>query len=431
MNRTLSPVCWQRASTRISALFSVFFNTLLFRTLLFSTLLLVCSIPAQAADDAATEVAVIELASLNHTRQQQLAGRVAALRAAEVRPQVSGIIERRFFEEGADVQAGDLLYQINDDSYRVDLARARAQLASARASLVHLKSVAERYQRLLKSRSVKQIDHDQAQADYQQGLADVATRKAEVDAAELTLKRTRVRAPIAGRIGRSAVSEGALVSADQNKALATIQQFDPVYVDIVQSSKQLLQYRRQLVAGTLQQGPDDVSLTLEDGKTYPHSGKLRFTGLDVDPRTGVVTLRAQFPNPDGLLLPGMYVRADVVRGVAAGVVRVPQQAVHFGVSGPEADGSQPWSWKLNAENRVQRQPLQLLETDGAWWIVRDGLQHGDRVVVEGSHKISPDEQVNPVRWAVSVSSSGELSPGELSPDELSPDTPSSTQLAQE
>lgn len=348
------------------------------------------SVVAGPDEEAAVEVTVVTVQAEDHVLQRELAGRVSALRVAEVRPQVRGIIEQRLFDEGSDVAAGDLLYQINSDSYRVELARSQAELAAAQASLVHLRSVAERYTRLLRSKSVNQVDYDQAQARYQQGLADVAARKAAVDASQLTLKRTQVRAPIAGRIGRSAVSEGALVSTDQVQALATIQQFDPVYVDIVQSSKQLLEYKRRLTTGELVQGSAAVTLLLEDGKPYGTPGELKLTELNVDQQTGSVTLRAKFANPNGLLLPGMYVRAKVAQGAARQVILLPQQAVLFRA------GQLPAAWRVGDDNRVSRQPLQLLESHGQRWVVSSGLSAGDRVVVEGSHRLTPKALVNPV-----------------------------------
>lgn len=343
--------------------------------------------------DAAPEVAVITLQAQDFPVRTELPGRVSALRIAEVRPQVSGIVEQRLFAEGSDVKAGAVLYRINQDSYKVAVAKAKADHAVAAANLVNLTAVAERYGRLLASKSVSQQEHDQAQANYQQGLAQLEAAAAELESAQLNLARTQVRAPIAGRIGRSAITEGALVSADQPEALATIQQFDPIYVDIVQSSQQLLQYKRRLNAGNLKPADPTATLTLEDGQAFQQEGFLKLTELNVDPATGVVTLRAQFPNPDGLLLPGMYVRAGIEQGIESGVVLVPQQAVHYN------EKNEPAVWVVGGDNAVELRPVTLLASEGNQWAIRAGLTTGEKVIVEGSLRVYPAAKVKPVVWS--------------------------------
>ncbi|MEN0035908.1 MAG: efflux RND transporter periplasmic adaptor subunit [Cellvibrio sp.] len=342
--------------------------------------------------DSAPEVAVITLAAQDFPVRTELPGRVSALRIAEVRPQVSGIVEKRLFAEGSDVKAGDLLYQINADTYKAAMARANADLAIAKANLVNLQTLAERHTRLLTSKSVSPQEHDQAQANYQQGLAQVGAAEAELEVARLNLERTKVRAPIAGRIGRSAITEGALVSADQPESLATIQQFDPIYVDIVQSSQQLLQHKRRLQAGDLKPGDRAASLILEDGAPFEQQGFLKLTELNVDPATGVVTLRAQFPNPQGLLLPGMYVRALIEQGIESGVVLIPQQAVHYN------EKNEPAAWVIGTNNQAELRALELLGSEGSQWAVRKGLKAGERIVVEGSLRVRPGQGVKPVAW---------------------------------
>jgi len=341
---------------------------------------------------AAPEVAVVNVAAQDLPMHTELAGRVAALRVSEVRPQVDGIIEKRLFEEGADVKAGELLYQINSATYNAAVEQADANLAVAKADLTNLRLLAERYQKLVNTQSVSRHDYDLAQANYQQGLAQVKASEAALKTAQINVARTQVRAPIAGRISRSAVTEGGLVLSGQDTVLTRIQQVDPVYVDVVQSSQQVVEMKRRLANGTLKPGDSNVTLLLDDGHTYEHAGVLKFTDLNVDAETGMVILRAQFPNPNGVLLPGMYVRAAVSQGTAANVVLLPQQAVSYN------DQSEPSVWVVNAQNQAEPRTLELMGRHGNQWITRTGLVDGDRVIVEGSLRVSPGATVSPVAW---------------------------------
>jgi len=336
------------------------------------------------------EVAVVTVSATDFIKREDLSGRVSARRVVEVRPQVRGIIEKRLFTEGSLVNKGDVLYRINSDSYAADFIKANADLAVAEARLVNLKAIAERQQTLLGGNSVSRQEYDLAQANYQQGLAQVESNKAAANAAKVLLERTLVKAPISGRIGRSAKTEGALLSVDQAEALATIQQLDPIYVDVVQPSKQLLYYKRRLISGELKPGGNKVGLLLEDGQPYEHSGVLKFTEMDVNPNTGVVTLRAQFPNPDGLLLPGMYVQASIEQGIAAKVFLVPQQAVHY------SSHNQAQAWVVNDQQTVELRVLDIIGSKKNQWIVQGGINHGDQIIIEGSMRVYSGLKVDPV-----------------------------------
>jgi membrane fusion protein (multidrug efflux system) len=343
--------------------------------------------------EKAPQVAVVTLKSEAFPLRAELAGRVSAWRVSQVRPQVGGVIEKRYFDEGAQVKPGQLLYQINDDSYQARYAQASAELAIEKAALVNLRIIAERHQALLKTHHVTAQDHDLAQANHAQGLARVKAREATVQSARIDLRRTQVRAAIGGRIGRSAVTEGALVTVDQEAALATIQQVDPIYVDVVQSSRQLTQLKQQLGSGALQPGKASVSLALEDGQVYGHAGVLKFTDMNVDTEAGVVMLRAQFPNPGGLLLPGMYVRAKVEQAVLRAAVLVPQQAVHYN------ERNEALVWVIGAGNKAEQRVLTLMGSHGDQWVSSAGVSAGERLVVEGAMKLSAGLAVAPVAWA--------------------------------
>lgn len=356
-------------------------------------LLAACSAKQEAPSaPALPEVAVLTLAPQPLPLGSDLAGRVAPVRISEVRPQVDGMIVQRYFEEGADVRAGQLLYRIDGASYAARREQASAELALEKASLVNLRVMAERYARLLESRTVTQQDHDLAQANYQQGLARVRAREAALRAAEIELQRTEVRAAIAGRIGRAEATEGALVSRAQAEPLARVQQLDPVYVDVVQSSQQMLALRRALQGGSVKPGARAVMLTLDDGSAYPHAGELQFAEMQVDPQTGMVTLRARFPNPERLLVPGMYVRARVEHGVQQQVLLLPQQAVRLG------EGARASALVVNAKGEVEPRELVLAGSHQGRWAAASGVQAGERVIVEGSMKAAPGAKVRVVEW---------------------------------
>ena len=325
---------------------------------------------------AAPRVSVVTLHAESVPMSSQLPGRVAAYRTAEVRPQVSGIVLKRLFVEGSEVRAGQQLYQINPAPYQASYDSAVAVEASARA-------LAERYKPLVAANAVSKQDYDNAEASYLQARAAVET-------ARINLVYTRVLSPIAGRIGRSMITEGALVTANQATALATVQQLDPVYVDVTQPSATLLRLQRESAAGLLRRdesGQTRVQLQLEDGSAYAHPGALQFSEVTVDPGTGSVTLRALVPNPERLLLPGMFVREQIQEGVRQGTVLVPQQAV-----GHDQRGS-PSALVVGPDNVVQLRVLQADRAVGDRWVVTAGLAVGDRVIVEGIQFARPGAKV--------------------------------------
>ncbi|ABC30521.1 Membrane-fusion protein [Hahella chejuensis KCTC 2396] len=331
------------------------------------------------------EVGVVTLTPQDAPIRVQLSGRTVAYRSAEVRPQVNGIIDRRLFVEGAVVEQGQALYRIESDRYQAMYDQAQASLATAQARLDSLGGKSRRYAELAANKSVSRQDHEDIQSDHRQAQAAVQAAQAALQLAAVDLQRTRIDAPIPGRIGRSAVSEGALVTEGQSAPLALIQQLDPIYVDLAQSSRELLALRQSLSEKPDSQEAKDVRLTLEDGSDYPHPGVLRFTEVSVNEATGSVTLRAEFPNPDGLLLPGMFVRAELSGGVRSGVYLTPQQAVTHNARG------QATALVVSAEGVVEERRLHILGAQDNHWIVGDGLQAGDRVIVEGLLNATPGE----------------------------------------
>jgi membrane fusion protein (multidrug efflux system) len=346
--------------------------------------------PAQAKAAPAPEVAVVTMQEKSVTLTSELPGRTAVYQVAEIRPQVGGIIQKRAFTEGAEVKAGQLLYQIDPASYEVAVARARAAVASAKAELEPARLKARRFADLIRSKAVSQQDHDEAQAAFALAQANVASAQAELEAARIDLERTRVSAPIDGRIGRSSIAPGALVTANQATAMATVQQLDPIYVDLTQSNMELLRLKRALANGTMQSAGEAgtrVRLILEDGSTYAQTGTLQLAEASVDQSTGAVTLRAVFPNPNRELLPGMYVRAVIEEGVLAQALLIPQQAVTRNAHG-EAQ-----ALVVDGQDTLALRTLELAQAVGGDWIVRQGLAAGDRVVVEGLQKAKPGMQV--------------------------------------
>ncbi len=325
------------------------------------------------------EVGVVTLQAQPYALTSEVPGRTSAYRIAEVRPQVNGIIQKRLFTEGSEVKAGQQLYQIDPATYE-------AAYKSAQATLLSAKSLADRYKLLVNDKAVSQQAYDEARAASLQ--ADAALEQARID-----LRYTRVMAPISGRIGRSAVTEGALVSNGQANAMATIQQLDPIYVDVTQSSKELLRLRRDLAEGRLQKASDSaakVALKLEDGSRYAHEGTLEFSEVAVDESTGSVTLRAVFPNPDHLLLPGMFVHAELLSGVKENAILAPQQGVTRNQRG------EPTAMVVNAENKVEQRVLKADRTAGNAWLVEDGLKDGDRLITEGLQFVRPGAEVKAV-----------------------------------
>ncbi|WP_045769948.1 efflux RND transporter periplasmic adaptor subunit [Xanthomonas albilineans] len=317
----------------------------------------------------------------------ELAGRTVASEESEVRPQVSGILRRRLFEEGATVHAGQPLFQIEPTLYQAAVNQAQATLATTEATLAAATLRAERYRALGKSQLAAQQDVDDAQAAYKQALAGRDAQRAVLDTARTQLRFATVLAPIGGRIGRARVTPGALVTANQVDAIAKIQRLDPMNVDITQSSSQFLALRRAIAAGGVQQASAPVRLTLSDGSTYPLPGMLQFADIDVDETTSTVTLRARFPNPDVQLLPGMYVRALVGQGVRQQALLVPQAAVD---RTPRGDAV---VWVVGADDVVRQRQFTTLRAVGDQWLVGEGLKPGERVVVAGQQGLSDGARV--------------------------------------
>ncbi len=319
-----------------------------------------------------------------------LAGRTAAYEVSEVRPQVSGVIRERLFTEGTLVRAGQTLYQIDPSLYRAATAQAEANLASADAARISAAQKAERLRPLAEIEAVSKQDYTDALAASRQAAASVAQSRAQLDTAQINLRFTRVPAPISGRIGRSLATTGALATANQAAPLTTIQRLDPIYVDIQQSSADLLKLRRSLASGTTAPSSAAVSLTLEDGSNYGYTGTLQFAEAMVDPATGTVTLRARFPNPSGLLLPGMYVRAVLSQATVARGMLVPQAGVSRDARGVAT------VMLVGPGNSAKRASITAEQTIGDKWLVTSGLKPGDRVIVEGLGKIRPDGKIVPV-----------------------------------
>ncbi|MDH2200067.1 efflux RND transporter periplasmic adaptor subunit [Ectopseudomonas oleovorans] len=325
------------------------------------------------------QVGVVTLEAKPFALTSEVPGRTSAYRIAEVRPQVNGIIQKRLFTEGSEVKAGQQLYQIDPATYE-------AAYKSAQATLLSAKSLADRYKLLVNDKAVSQQAYDEAHAAALQ--ADAALEQARID-----LRYTKVLAPIGGRIGRSAVTEGALVSNGQASAMATIQQLDPIYVDVTQSSKELLRLRRDLAEGRLQKASENaakVALKLEDGSRYAHEGTLEFSEVAVDESTGSVTLRAVFPNPDHLLLPGMFVHAELLSGVKENAILAPQQGVTRNQRG------EPTAMVVGADNKVELRVLKADRTAGSAWLVEEGLNAGDRLITEGLQFVQPGAEVKAV-----------------------------------
>lgn len=339
------------------------------------------------------EVAVVTLAPHRAEIVTELPGRTAACRIAEVRPQVNGIILKRMFTEGAEVKLGEQLYQINPATYQAAYDSAKAAVAKAEAAKDVAELLMNRRKKLVSSKVISQQDYDDTFAVLRQAEADIAARNAALEEARINLEYTKVLSPLAGFIGRSMVTEGALVTSGQAGALATVQQLDPIYVDVTQSSSQLLRLQRELVSGQLNNSKNkeaSTRLVFEDGTQYSEPGTLQFSEVSVDPGTDSVTLRAVFPNPRRELLPGMFVRAIVKEGTNEQAILAPQKGVTRNVRG------EPTAFVVGEGNKVE---LRVLKTDraiGDKWLVTDGLNAGDRIIVEGLQKIAPGAVVRPV-----------------------------------
>ncbi len=326
-------------------------------------------------------------------RKTELPGRISAVLSADVRPQVTGIIQTRLFTEGSEVTQGQQLYQIDPAVYQAAYDAAMATLQHDEAALANARSKAQRYETLLKTNTVNRQDYEDAQAVALEAEATIAVAKAAVQQAQINLLYTKVLSPIAGHIGRSAVTPGALVTANQPTALATVTELDPIYVDLNQSSMTLLRLEQEMAAGQLEHAGDGaakVSLKLEDGSAYPLAGELQFTEVTVDAGTGTVLIRAKFPNPQHLLLPGMYVHAEIAEGINRNAMLLPQQAVSRNSHGD------PTVLLVGADNKVEMRIIQTGAAVGSQWVVTGGLKPGDTVVVDGLQNAHPGGTVQPV-----------------------------------
>ena len=348
---------------------------------------------AQQSAPQPPQVGVIVVAPQPVERKTELPGRISAVLSADVRPQVTGIIQTRLFTEGSEVTQGQQLYQIDPAVYQAAYDSAMATLQHDEVALTNARARAQRYETLLKTNTVNRQDYDDAQAIAQEDEATIAVARAAVQQAQINLLYTKVLSPIAGHIGRSAVTPGALVTANQPTALATVTELDPIYVDLNQSSMTLLRLEQELAAGQLERAGDGaakVSLKLEDGTSYPLPGALQFTEVTVDAGTGTVLIRAKFPNPQHLLLPGMYVHAEVEEGINRNAMLLPQQAVSHNSHGD------PTVLLVGADNKVEVRVIQTGPAIGNQWVVTGGLKPGESVVVDGLQNARPGGTVQPV-----------------------------------
>ena len=346
------------------------------------------------------EVSVVTLKPRPVAITDQLPGRTTAFRVAEVRPQVTGIVQKRLFSEGTEVKAGAQLFQIDSGSYRAALSAADAALKRAEAQAVTAKLLAERYEPLIAANAVSKQENDEAIASRARADADVASARAAVDAARINLVYTQVLSPITGQIGRTLVTEGALVTSGQQAPLATVQQLDPIYVDITQSSTDMLRLQRQLANGELvkdDKNQAEVTLTLEDGSVYPERGRLKVSEASVDPSTGSVVLRAVFPNPRRELLPGMFVRAQLAQGTRSAALLVPQRGVSRNAKGEAT------VMVVDKEDKVAERVVTADRAINGEWLITAGLTAGERVVLDGLQKVKPGAPVKAVPAAEQMS----------------------------
>ena len=375
-----------------------------------SSVLTGCNESQSAANKEAkpVEVGVVTLSAQPISLNSELSGRTTAYMVAQIRPQVGGIIQKRAFTEGATVKAGELLYQIDSASYQAAYASAKATVSRAETTLNAARLKANRRVEMLAIEAISQQDNEDAQVSLQQAEADLALAKAALETASINLQRTRITSPIAGRVETSSVTAGALVTMNQETALTTVQQLDPIYVDIPQSSVEVVQLRKALASGALKSESDNaarVQIVLEDGSTYKHEGKLQFSGVTVNATTGAVTLRALVPNPERLLMPGMYVRARLEKGTDPQALLVPQSGIGRDNAGRAT------ALIVASDGKVEQRKVDVAEVVGNRWRVTDGLKDGERVIVEGSAKVRPGQVVNAVDVQVATKSSTPSSDG--------------------
>lgn len=347
-----------------------------------------------APEQTRPQVSIVTVQSERLVLTTELPGRTSAFRVADIHPQVSGLIQKRLFTEGADVEAGQALYQIDSAPFQAAYNNAKAYLERAQASRSATQPRAKRMQELLAAKAVSQQDYDDAQAALDQAEAEIEYWKASLETARINLGYTTVKAPISGRIGRSNVTEGAIVTAYQQTALATIQQINPIYVDVPQSTVDLLRLRRSIEAGQLQNGGDHnmVQLVQEDGTPYTREGELLFSDVTVDQSTGSVTLRAVFPNPDSVLLPGMFVRTIIREGIDEQAILLPQQCVSRDPKG------NPYAMVVGTNDTVEQRMVTLDRALGDKWLISAGLVPGERVVIEGLQRLRHGMQVATIEY---------------------------------
>jgi|SRR5882672_1817749 len=375
------------------------------------SMLTACSSAKPAVQSAPPEVGVVTLHSQSVTITTDLPGRTAAYRVAEVRPQVSGVVLKRLFTEGGDVKAGQPLYQIDPAQFQANLESAQASLARAQATLISARLLTQRYEPLTQAHAVSQQNYDNAVAAQAQADADVASAKAAVDTAQINLAYTRMLSPISGRTGRSSVTEGALVAANQSTALVVVQQLDPMYVDVTQPSTTLLRLQREFASGQLRKVGDaqvQAKLILEDSTAYGPSGKLQFAEVAVQSGTGSVTLRSVFPNPQNILLPGMFVHEHLDEGIDEQGLLIPQRAVTHDQRGEAT------TLVVGTDNKVSTRVIKTERAIGDQWLVSEGVAPGDRVIVVGLQRVQPGAE--------------QVKPKEVSPDQLNDDHVASANL---
>lgn len=339
------------------------------------------------------QVGIVTMHTQSVSIDTDLPGRTDAYEQAEVRPQVSGVIVERTFEQGADLKAGQLLYKINPAPYQAAYDQAKGQLANAIAAEVRARGQLERYKPLAAAHAVSRQDYDNALAAEDEARAQIAAQKGALDAAAVNLGYTNVRTPIAGRIGRALLTPGALVTANQTTQIAVVTRLDPIYVDVNLPAVDMLRFRAELAKGQIQRtasGDPEVALRLEDGTPYPHQGRLELSEVIVDEATGTLVMRAVFPNPDHLLLPGLFVHARVTEGSDPNTILVPQVAVQ---RDPKGDAV---VMVVNADNTVQQRTIEIGRAINADWVATSGLNTGDRVIVSGLQKVMPGQKVQPV-----------------------------------
>ena len=353
------------------------------------------------------EVSVVRVASerVNHTTE--LPGRINSVREAQVRARATGILLKRLFEEGSNVKEGQVLFEIDPAPLQASLNSAKASMAKTEAALQESKATVDRYRELVPINAISKQVYDQAVAMFGQNEAELLAAKAAVQTAELNLGYAQVNAPISGRIGKAMVTEGALVSATEATQLAVIRQLDPVYFDFTQSSTEVLRLKRALEKGSLESaspGEARVTLILEDGTVYQHAGKLLFSDIAVDPTTGTITLRAEVPNPETLLMPGMFARAQIVEGVNANAITIPQRTIARGAAGAAT------VLVVNDDNKVEVRNIEVDLTVGPKVVVSKGLKPGERIIVEGSQKAPPGSVVKPVPFNAPAAAGSETRP---------------------